>query len=242
MTGRRGFALLAVLWVIVALTALAGRAVEHARADAATSGDLVAHTRGRWAAEGCLAVALSRIEGGLRAGRQMAVAPPDSLAFANGAHCGIALVDPNGRLLRDSLTPAEGARLDSLMRASGFRGSREELLTPYGDGHVNLNAAPPVVLAMLPGIGAEALRTIVEDRAWHRPVRGLNDLAARLSPAGRAQLNARYSELAGIAAFETSTLVVDATAWLPGSRAVARIEVLVVNGGGRAAIARRRTW
>lgn len=241
---REGFALLAVLWVVVALSALAAGAVERARADASVTGDHVARMRARWAAEGCLAVAQSRMETAPRAGGSLALPAADTLYFANGARCLTEGFDPNARFNPDSAGSAEWARFDSALASSGSQAAilRDTLLTSYGDGRINLNAAPPAVLATLPGLGPEALRVIGETRAWHRPLSGLDELAARLSSAARAALLEHYGELAGAVTFRTAALVLDARGWTQSSRAQATVEVLIVNGGNRAAIVRRRMW
>src|SRR4029077_2023240 len=60
MTGRRGFALLAVLWVVAALTAIVGLGLGALRIGAQGSANRLQLTRGRWAAVACLAIAEAR--------------------------------------------------------------------------------------------------------------------------------------------------------------------------------------
>jgi type II secretory pathway component PulK len=241
---RRGFALLAVLWLVVALGALAAGATLHARADAAVTGDRVLAMRGRWAAEGCLVVALARLDGALRARRAFAPPALDTLTFANGARCEAQAIDPGTRLRRDSVGAGIIGRLDSLLAARGDTSApaRDTLLTEYGDGRVNVNAAPAVVLAALPGFGPEALRFMREARAWGRPLTDLGALAWQLSPSARNALLEHYGELAGLTTFATTSLVITARGWVDGNRPSATIEVLVVNAGTRAAVVRRRMW
>lgn len=243
MNRPRGFALIAVLWVVVALTALAANAVGRARADAGVSGDAVAKLRGRWAAEGCFEVARSRLETSLRATQAMIAPPADTLFFANGARCVAESFDPGARVNRDSLGPEELAHLDSALSAAGISpGSRDSFFTTYGSGRLNVNAAPPVLLATLPGIGAEALRAIAGAREWRRPPASLDALVLMLSPAARAGVLQHYAELSTRTSFRTEALAVTARGWVEGARAVATIEILVVNGGTRAALVRRRMW
>jgi type II secretory pathway component PulK len=230
MTNRRGFALLAVLWVVVALAALAAGAVERARAEASVTGDRVARMRARWAAEGCLALAQERIEAALISAGTLQAPSADTLYFANGARCVAEVYDTGARLNIDSAAPAMKAGLD------------DSLLTPYGDGRLNVNAAPPAVLATLPGFGAETLRVIADERAWRRPFTGLEDLTRRLSPPARAALLAHYGELSALTAFRTTALVVTARGWVAGTRSTLSIQTLIVNGGNRAALVRRRMW
>ena len=245
MTRRsRGFALLAVLWVCIALGTLAADAVDHARADAAVSGTAVATIRARWAAEGCLAVGQSRLDAILASGRALELPPGDTLFLANGARCVLDSYDPSARFNRDSMSAADAARFDSALAVSGLAHSaaRDTLETVYGDGRINLNRARPVVIATLPGITPEAIRVLVEARAWRGSLHGLDELAARLSPAGRAALLEHYPELLPRVSFRTGALVLGARGWTDGSPASATIEVLAVNGGNRAAVIQRRMF
>src|SRR5437763_1728769 len=57
---RRGFALIAVLWVITALAALLGVALATTRLGTLTTRNRVLLARDRWAAEACLAIAAAR--------------------------------------------------------------------------------------------------------------------------------------------------------------------------------------
>lgn len=216
MIRRRGFALLAVLWVVVALGALAAGAVARARFDASATGDRVILMRTRWAAEGCLTVALSRLDETLKRHQPLASPVEDTLHFANGAACTVTSLDPDAR--------------------------QDSSVTRYGDGRVNVNAAPDAALGALPGIGAEALRVIAEARTWHRPLADLFDLTGRLSPPAREQLLARYADLLPLTSFHTSALVLTARGWTEGSRPASTIEVLVVSAGERAAVVRRRMF
>jgi type II secretory pathway component PulK len=243
MTTRRGFALIAVLWVVVALGALSAGTVARARADAVSTGDRVARMRGRWAAEACLAVAQSRIEAGLKTRDVLEEPPADSLAFANGARCVTTALDPGTRIRRDSAPASLLARFDSMLTALGHDSlARDTLLTSWGDGRINVNTAPLVVLAALPGLGDDALRVVAEARAWHRPFAGMDDLASRLPPHARARLMDSFRDIMPWVSFQTSGLVLTARGWVEGARATESIELLVVNGGNRMAVIQRRMW
>ena len=239
---RRGFALIAVLWVVVALASLTAGAVSRARADASLTGKSVAQFRGRWAAEACLAVAHNRIEVLFRSSRMLAKPPVDTLAFANGTRCTVEAVDPGTRALRDSLGPWLTARLDSILAAQ--MADPGTLFTSYGDGRLNVNTAPPVLLSALPGIGSEALREISNARAWDRPITDLDDLSGRLSAAGRSVLNRGYGNLSRRLSFNPSALVVTSTGWSEGAATPTEltIQVLFANAGVRAALVQRSMW
>jgi len=244
MTRSRGFALLAVLWVTVALGALAAGAVARARLDASSTGERILAMRGRWAAEGCLAATLANLEAALHEHASLALLAADTLVYANGVRCATEGYDPATRLNLDTLGAAIRARFDSALAARGDTdaAARAEFVTPYGDGRINLNSASEAVLAVLPGMGPEALRIMAEARAWHRPLTDLNDLSSRLSPPARDLLLAHYSDLVALTTFRPSALVLTARGWADGSRPASTIEVLVVAAGARAAIVRRRMW
>src|SRR5258705_14007253 len=57
---RQGFALLAVLWVVTALTVLAGVATAVARTGAQTTRNRILLARAGWAREACLEILLAR--------------------------------------------------------------------------------------------------------------------------------------------------------------------------------------
>jgi type II secretory pathway component PulK len=208
---ERGFALLAVLWVIVALTALTGAGVLGARIAGAVTTNRIALARARWAAEGCVAVALARLDSITRAAEPLDPAPGDTLHFASGARCWTAALDP-------------GARPDN------------------DTDRVNLNAAPAEVLARLPGFTDDAVRAVMERRAWSERLGDLFQVMARLSPPARAAMMDRYGELLRRVTFAPTRIIVTATGRATGSPAAATIEVVVVPAGPRAAVVRRRMW
>ncbi|NUO62128.1 MAG: hypothetical protein HOQ30_09335 [Gemmatimonadaceae bacterium] len=64
---RRGFALPAVLWVIVGVSAISLAGTLAARESVATAQNRVDHTRAAWRAEGCLEIARAAIADGTMA-------------------------------------------------------------------------------------------------------------------------------------------------------------------------------
>jgi len=243
MSGARGFALLAVLWVVVALGALTAGALAHARSGAALGGERIGRMRARWAAEGCAAVAVAQIARRLRAGSPLASPPADTLHYANGATCSVAAHDPGGRANRDS-APGLAARLDSSLGALGARAAiaRDTLFTTYGDGRINVNVAAEAVLAALPGFTPEAMRIVLEARAWDRPLRDPDDLLARVSPRARQEIVSHLPELLQVIAFRPAGLVVAAAGWSGEPGRGATVELFVVPSDGGAVVVRRRLW
>jgi type II secretory pathway component PulK len=244
MKGARGFALLAVLWVVVALGALTAGAVAHARADASVSGERVLRMRAHWAAEGCLQASLAALDSARGSGGAFALDAADTIHYANGAACAVTAYDPASRLNLDSLGPTLRARFDSLLRVDGDTSARqrEALTTRYGSGRVNLNATSILGLAVLPGMTPAALRVIAEARQWRRPFTDMDDLLRRLPPDARSEVANQYPELVGRLVFRTAALVLTAEGWQEGTRIVATIEAQVVDAGDRAALVERRLW
>jgi len=244
MRGHRGFALLAVLWVTVALATLTAGAAAHARAGQDETGGRIAWRMGHWAAEGCLAAAHAVLEAAQRRGEPFAALPADTVAFANGATCTVEALDPSARLNADSVPASQLALLDSVLIADGQDPAvdRDLYLTHDGDGRVNLNTASPEVLATLPGMSAEALRLIASERAWGRTINDLGDLLGPLTPAAREAMSAQLPELMPLAAFRSGALVLRAEGWRRRERTGAVIEEVVVPAAGRVATVQRRLW
>lgn len=100
MRRERGFALLAVLWLVAALAALGMAGTAAARVAGAVTMNRVALARARWAAEGCLATARVLLDSVVRANRPLAGFDGDTLYFATGARCWSRVVehDEDGRV------------------------------------------------------------------------------------------------------------------------------------------------
>ncbi len=244
MSDRRGVALIAVLWVVVALGTLAAGATAHARGGTGAIGARVAAIRGRWAAEGCLAAAQARIEEQLRRRRGATPEAVDTIHYQNGASCVVEALDPGTRVHRDSADPATLSRLDSLLNAAGDTAlvTKPSFLTSYGDGRVNLAAAGRIVLATLPGFGSETVNAVLSARGWARPITSLDELIARVSPAAREPLIRRYPELAGRVTFRPNSLVLTARGRTAAADGETVVEVFTIPAGERLATIERRTW
>jgi general secretion pathway protein K len=92
MTTRRGFALLAALWVITALTVLGGTAVAVARTGSATTRNRMLLARAAWARETCVEILLARFAddpsiGGL-----------ETIDLGRSGWCRATLADPAAQL------------------------------------------------------------------------------------------------------------------------------------------------
>ena len=89
---RRGFALLAVLWTLTAVTVLGGAAMVVARLGAATTRNRILLTRAGWAREACVEILSSRYA------YQAAIRVLDSIDLGRGTWCRAMLEDPAAKL------------------------------------------------------------------------------------------------------------------------------------------------
>ena len=104
-------------------------------------------------------------------------------------------------------------------------------LTVFGTGQVNLNAAPRVVIASLPGMGDEAIAVIFRYRQSSRPMRSIEELTQRLSPGAREAIAEAGNELSGRVTFDTREVVVIGEGWLDGSPLRSSAEAVFARGG-----------
>jgi DNA uptake protein ComE-like DNA-binding protein len=250
---RRGFALITVLWLITALSAVVGLSLGAVRLGQRTSLNRTVLTRGRWAAEACIAIAQPRwIEHRL--------ADSATIDLGRGTWCRWRVDDPTSRVNvntadREVLQAVAGRGgqdlVDSIMsrrRAKPFvdlaeiPGLDERLVTVDGPGVVNLGAAPREVLQALPGLAPEAVDRLTARRAMGRPIGSLDELAALLSPGAREALLTHYADLARRTTFAAPQLVVTVEGGIGGQALRSTIELLVVPLANRLAVVRRRMW
>lgn len=245
---RRGFALLTVLWLITALSAVVGLALATTRLGQRTTLNRIALTRGHWAAEGCLAIAQARWV-------QHRLADTATVALGRGTHCHWRIEDPTARVnvntadreLLERVTPNADSivarrRVRPLADLDEIPDLDRALVTLDGPGTINLSAAPKEVLLVLPGMSPESVERLLARRAVGRPIRSLDELAGLVSPGARAVLLASYAELARLATFAAPQLKLTADGYVEGEPPRATIEVIVVPLPERLAVIRRRMW
>jgi hypothetical protein len=263
MKRRRGFALIAVLWVVAALAGIVGLALSAARLGQQTSLNRIALTRGRWAAEACLAVAQARwaehrladtatVDLGRRTRCHWQVTDVTARLNVNTADAGVlqTLLCPVPRapcaldtLLRlrtaDALTD-----LDQVAALPSMDSAALPLLTVDGPGSVNVNAAPPRLLLAFPGLTPEAVAATQDRRLLGRPIANLDGLVAELSLAGRAVLLAHYGDLARQVTFAAPEYELTCLGWVEGTGGPdalhATVDVLAVPLPDRLAIVQRK--
>jgi type II secretory pathway component PulK len=283
---NRGFALLAVLWLLTALMVLGGVAVAVARTGSETTRNRILLTRAGWAREACMEILLAR------SAHDPSVRVLDSIDLGRGTWCRATVEDPAANLnvnLADrsalvavigAVTHRAPAVVDSLVDAlldwrdpdtiprpfgietaadrngpladvaelryvRGFDDSLvarlAAVLTIRGTGSINLGAAPPVVIATVPGMSEEAIALLVDRRLAGHPVQSADELAGLLSSSGRATLYASYPEFVRAASFAPAQLIAIVEGGVRGTPLVARVTLTTVPVAGRLAVIRRET-
>jgi type II secretory pathway component PulK len=263
---RRGFALLAVLWTLVAVAALSALAVGAARIGSLVTRNRVLLTRAAWAREACVEILLARYAQGQNRGL-------DPVDLGRGAWCDATVEDPATKLNVNLADPAaletvlrvvvRDGNLDSLTVAlltrrrrgafadigelaevpgftTGLVAQLSRFLTTRGKGVINVNTAPPEVLATLPGMTAEAVALLVAQRSA-APLMSLDALGSWLSPRARTTLLASYSDFGRAATFGPRELVVFVRGAIRGTPLETRATLTLVPVAGRLAVIRRET-
>ncbi len=258
---KKGFALLAVLWVLTALTALTGAGLLVARLGSETTRNRILLARAEWARESCGEILSARF----------AIDPTirglDPIDLGRGTWCRASLEDPAGRL---NLNTADREAVARLFKAVGVpqalaesvavrraRGTLYDLkqvpgldstvaarLTPFvtvrGTGVVNVNAAPRDVLRTLPGMTEEGVLLLTSRRAL-RPLHSADEFAGLLTPSSRTVLLSSYAEFVRAAVFEPPQLIATVEGGVRGTPIVARGILTMVPVPGRLAVIRRET-
>ncbi len=252
---RRGFALLAVLWVLTALVVLAGAGFAVARTGSLTTRNRVLLARAGWAREACVEILLARYA------QDAAIRRLDPVDLGRGSWCAAALEDPAARLNpnladRDALltllsTVCHRRSVDSLADVAELRyvpgfdsalvARLSAFLTTRGTGVINVNAAPREVLATLPGITEEAILALLGRRLSGRPIQNADELAALVSRSARSALLANYPEFVRAATFAPAQLVAQVEGGVRGTTIVAQATLTLVPVPGRLAVIRRET-
>jgi type II secretory pathway component PulK len=258
---RRGFALLAVLWVLTALSALTGVGMLVARLGYETTRNRVLLARAEWAREACAEILLARFA------VDPAIRGLDSIDLGRGSWCRASLDDPAARLnlntaergaivqlftaLGVERTVAESAMelrrrqtLNAVTQVPGIDSLLAARLAPYvttrGTGVINVNAATRQVLQGVPGVSEEAV-LILLGRRTVRPLHSADELAGTLSSASRTQLLNSYAEFVRTAAFQPPQLIATVEGGVRGTLIVARATLTTVPVAGRLAVIRRET-
>ncbi len=135
---QRGFALLAVLWVVTAVTVLASAVVAVAQLGSATTRNRVLLTRAGWAREACVEILLARYA------QNPAVRHIDRVDLGRGTWCDVSVDDPSAKLnVNMADRPAlvfvlqtvvrRGSAVDSLVDALLDWRDPDTVPRPFGD-------------------------------------------------------------------------------------------------------------
>jgi len=258
---RQGFALLAVLWVLTALTAIAGTGMLVARLGYETTRNRVLLARAEWAREACGEILLARFAA------NSSVRTVDPIDLGRGTWCRASLEDAAAKL---NANTADGDALRQLFSSVGVQPeladsviARRRQGTIYdlrqvpgidsalaarlgsyvmvrGTGVIDVNAAPREVLRTLPGLTEEAVFLLVSRRSL-RSVHSADELAGLLSRSSRTVLLSSYAEFARAAVFDAPQLIATIEGGVRGTPLVARATLTVVPVPGRLAVIRRET-
>lgn len=257
----RGFALLAVLWVITALTALTGAGMLVARLGHETTRNRVLLARAEWAREACGEILQARFS------TNPAVRTVEPVELGRGTWCRASVDDPAAKLNLNSATREELAHLfvalrvpvrlaDSVIAARRQQSIQDvrqvraidsalamrlaPFVTTRGTGVINVSAASPELLRLLPGMTDESVFVILSRRS-SRPLGNADELAGSLSPSSRSMLLSSYAEFVRVAVFAPTQLVANVEGGVHGTPIVARATVTMVPVPGRLAVIRRET-
>lgn len=249
---RRGFALLAVLWVIATLAGIVGLGVGLMRVDSFGSLNRLRLERARWGAEACLAIAQAKWV-------DHRMTDSATIDLGRTITCHWQVDDPTARLNVNTvpatmLVPAglSPAMADSLVAHRPYQDTAQlraltpdswpiDILTTDGPGTIDVNTAPPAVVKAIPGLGPEAAERLAEYRRLGRPVSSLDQLVS-VTPGARSNLLAHYSDLSALVTFAPVQLLITATGEVGNEEPHATIEELVVPLPDRLAVIRRRLW
>jgi type II secretory pathway component PulK len=137
-------------------------------------------------------------------------------------------------------TPRNGplASVDELFLVRGFDSAAvarlRPLVTTDGNGRLDLNTAPLALLALLPGMGPEAVETI----ASRRPLIALDGLFDGMSGSALAELLHHRDALQRQISFGVSEYVVEVVGGIEGTPILATARVVLVPTARRLAVVR----
>ncbi|HOX21025.1 MAG TPA: type II secretion system protein GspK [Gemmatimonadales bacterium] len=269
MTTRRGFALLAVLWLIAALGIVAAVGLAAGRTGAQTTRNRILLTRASWAREACVAILMARFAEDSRAelaGLQVHALPPVDLG--RGTWCRARLDDPGARI---NLNLADPGTLQGLFRDSdlasslvawrtqhgplkdaaelrfvagfdsGIAARFTDVVTTRGAGAVNLNAAPRMVLDAIPGLPREAIEVVVARRQTSRPIASLDEVIALTSRPTQALILHDYTGWLSRVRFAPAQIVAVVTGGVHGTPITSTATLTLVPVPKRMAVVRRES-
>lgn len=259
----RGFALLTVLWVLVAIGATAATGMAAARRGVLLASNRVVLRRAAWAREGCVEMLLARLN---RAARLPPfVMPPagDTVDLGQRIWCRAVLDAPSDRLNLNLAPAADLLRLlgserliasvlahrplpavEAITQLSGWSPAMRSvlpLLVTVGDGRIDLNRAPREVLLALPGATASVVDRVLWERAMGRRIHSPEEFPALLSEQQVRTFGPSYQGFLHAAVTTPPLVLATVEGGLRGLPLVAGVQVSFVVTDRGAAIVRRET-
>jgi type II secretory pathway component PulK len=135
------------------------------------------------------------------------------------------------------------ADVREVLRVRGFdRLPGIDTLLSAEPGRVPLSHAPPAVMAVLPGLGAEAAARLAELRMRGETVTDLAAFTGSLSRGAQEEAMRNFPSLVGAVVVEPEAWIVRARGGVGTPPVVSVVEARLMPAGERAAIVRRRTW
>ncbi len=269
MRTRRGFALLAVLWLVAALGIVTAVGIAAGRMGAGATRNRILLARSAWAREACVAILMARFAEDSAtdlAGLRMRTLPPVDLG--RGTWCEARIEDPGARI---HLNQADSATLERLFQSpeqasalldwrrrhgpladvaelrfvAGFDSTTAarvaDRTTTRGSGAVNLNLASREVLAAVAGLPEEAIELALSRRQVGRPVASLDELLALLSRPSQQVILQDYTGWLTRVRFTPAQLSASVTGGVSGTHIMSTVVLTLVPVPGRLALIRRES-
>jgi type II secretory pathway component PulK len=269
MDHRRGFALLAVLWLLAALGIVAAVGLAAGRMGAGATRNRMLLTRAGWAREACVAILHARVgEDSLALAPTLRLRGLPPVDLGRGTWCAARLEDPAARLnlnVADSATLARllgsperaAAVLDRRRRTGPLADVAElgslpgfdsatvarlaDLATVRGSGAVNVNEASAEVLGVMAGLPQDARDVVLRRRRTGHPVANLDELLALSARPTREAMLRDYGEWLARVTFSSGSLVAWVTGGVAGTPITSTVALTLAPVAGRLAVLRRES-
>lgn len=132
------------------------------------------------------------------------------------------------------------AAVEELHLVRGFDSALVSAITPLvtvrGSGRLDVNSAPLRLVALLPGIGPEAVAAVEDRRSGGRRLNAVTDLLGELSASARLQLLSTDGELARLTTVDPDRLWLRLTAGIEGIPLVSESRMGIALAGDHLAV------
>jgi len=263
---RRGFALVAVLWTLVALATLAGAGLASIRLGVTVSRNRILLGRAAWAREACAEILLARLTASLeaRSGEHDSSGGVDTVNLGRGTWCRASTERPAAQLNLNLASRAALLRLfgseeivaailqqrplpsaEVVQSLAGWDAERMTTLLPLvttrGDGRIDLNRAPPAVLLALPGMTDPMVERLMRERAMGRQLEAPEELPSMLPEDLARSFGPRYGAFLQAAVTQPAGVIATIEGGVRGSPLIARATLTLARANRRFAVMQRET-